>query len=62
MAIVGTLDFSLTGILSRLTTALAEASIPVFAISTYDTDILLVRAEHAQQARGALAPVATFMN
>lgn len=55
LAIVGTLDFSLTGILSRLTTALAEAQIPVFALSTFDTDILLVRDTDAQQTENALA-------
>ena len=41
--IVGTLDFALTGILSRCSTLLAEAGISVFAVSTYDTDYFLVR-------------------
>lgn len=34
----GPLDFALTGILARLTGALAEADVSVFAFSTYDTD------------------------
>jgi hypothetical protein len=38
----GTLDFSLTGVLSGLTTPLAAAGVGVFAVSTYDTDYLLV--------------------
>ncbi|MGQ9366064.1 ACT domain-containing protein [Azospirillum sp. A39] len=55
----GPLDFALTGILSRLTAPLAEAAIPVFAVSTYDTDYLLVRADHADHAAVALDAVAT---
>jgi len=52
----GPLDFALTGILASLTQPLAAAQIPVFAVSTYDTDYLLVRlvdrprAEHAWRA------------
>ena len=42
--VAGTLDFSLVGILSSLTAVLAEHKIPVFALSTYDTDYLLVKA------------------
>lgn len=60
-AVVGPLDFSLTGILARLTAALAEASIPVFAISTFDTDYLLVRAAHREATRAALGGVATMI-
>jgi uncharacterized protein len=41
----GQLDFSLTGILSSLLKLLSEAGIAVFAISTYDTDYLLVKAD-----------------
>lgn len=45
--IVGTLDFALTGILSRCSTPLAEAAISVFAVSTYDTVYFLVRQQSA---------------
>ncbi len=38
----GPLDFSLTGILNSLTAPLAAAGVSIFAISTYDTDYLLV--------------------
>jgi hypothetical protein len=58
LRIAGTLDLTLIGVLSRLTGALAEANVPVFVISTYDTDILLVRAEDAEGAREALSHVA----
>ena len=53
--IVGTLDFALTGILSRCSTLLAEAAISVFVVSTYDTDYLLVGAAKFAAARTALA-------
>lgn len=54
MRVVGELDFALTGILAGLTAPLADAGIPVFAISSYDTDFLLVAAEHAVPARETL--------
>jgi hypothetical protein len=38
------LPFGLVGFLARVTTALAEAEVPVFALSSYPTDHLLVRA------------------
>ena len=41
----GVLDFSLVGILSKITTILAESNIPVFAVSTFDTDYLLTKSE-----------------
>ncbi len=42
----GTLEFSLVGILASLVSPLADAGIPVFAISTFNTDYLLVREHH----------------
>lgn len=39
----GPLDFGLTGILNKLTTPLAKASISIFAVSTFDTDYILVK-------------------
>ena len=38
----GPLDFALTGILSALLSPLAEAEVSVFALSTFDTDWILV--------------------
>ena len=56
----GPLDFALTGILARLSGALADANIPVFAVSTYDTDYLLVRAHDAERAADSLGAVAAM--
>lgn len=39
----GTLDFNLTGILASIANPLAEAKISIFAISTFDTDYVLVK-------------------
>ncbi len=50
----GTLDFSLTGILARLSTTLAERGIPLFAVSTYDTDYILVKEDRLSAATAAL--------
>ena len=49
-AVQGTLDPSLTGVLVELLTPLAEAEIPVFTISTYDTDWVLVHVDDAERA------------
>ena len=45
LSVEGVLNFSLTGILASLTGPLAAAGIPIFAISTYETDHLLVKDE-----------------
>jgi hypothetical protein len=50
----GPLDFDLVGVLAGLTSALADAEVSIFAISTYDTDYLLVRAGHLATAVAAL--------
>ena len=52
--VVGTLDFSLTGILSRIATVLADERIGIFAVSTYDTDYILVKRENLDRAAEAL--------
>lgn len=41
----GILDFSLTGILAEISTLLSEEKIPIFAISTFNTDYILVKQE-----------------
>lgn len=41
--IVEQLDFSLVGILAKLSTLMAENNISIFALSTYDTDYLLIK-------------------
>lgn len=54
LRVAGTLDFSLIGVLSRLTDILASEGISVFCVSTYDTDYLLVRECALNQAVCAL--------
>ncbi len=58
MRVVGQLDFSIVGVLATLTGVLAEAEIPCFAISTYDTDYILVKQQEADRAAKALGAVA----
>ena len=53
--IVGPLDFSLVGILSKISTALADAGISIFALSTYDTDYVLVKGDRLEGAINALS-------
>ena len=43
LQVVGPLDLSLVGVLASLATALADAGVSIFAVSTYETDYLLVR-------------------
>lgn len=51
--VAGTLDFSLTGILAGITAVLAERKIGVFAVSSFDTDYLLVRTGDLERALAA---------
>ena len=50
----GSLDFSLLGILARITAILAAAGISVFCVSTYDTDYILVKSDSLEKALHAL--------
>lgn len=50
----GPLDFALTGILAGITSVLAGAGVSVFAISTWETDYVLVRSECVDDAADAL--------
>lgn len=52
--IEGVLDFSLIGILSKIATVLADNGIPIFAVSTYNTDYLLIKKEKYEMAIRAL--------
>ena len=51
----GPLDFSLTGVLAALARPLADAKISIFAISTFDTDYILVKQEYLEQATKVLS-------
>ena len=54
MAVQGPLDFSLVGILAGLSKVLAAARVSIFVISTYDTDMLMVKDESLDAAVAAL--------
>jgi hypothetical protein len=55
LMVQGPLDFSLIGILSSISAALAEAKVSIFALSTYDTDYILMKESDKTAAAEALA-------
>ncbi|MFY9425372.1 MAG: ACT domain-containing protein [Caldicoprobacterales bacterium] len=54
LKIEGPLDFSLIGRLASISTVLAQKGISIFAISTYDTDYILVKNKDISSAIVAL--------
>jgi uncharacterized protein len=50
----GRLDFGLVGIVASLATPLAAAGVPIFVVSTFDTDYVLVTADRAGDATAVL--------
>ena len=48
--IQGVLDFSLIGILAKIATVLADNGISIYAVSTYNTDYVLIKKENYQKA------------
>jgi hypothetical protein len=54
LRVAGKLDLSLVGILASLLAPLADAGISVFAVSTFDTDYLLVKESDARRAAEVL--------
>ena len=54
LKVEGPLDFSLIGILASISTILAQKGISIFAISTYDTDYILVKNKDINNAIEAL--------
>jgi hypothetical protein len=50
----GPLEFNLTGILAGIASVLADAKIPIFALSTFDTDYILVKRKQVGAAKEAL--------
>lgn len=50
----GVLDFSLTGILAKLSAVLADAGVGIFAVSTYNTDYILVKERDMPHALDSL--------
>ncbi len=54
LELAGPLDFSLTGVVAALVTPLADAEIPIFILSTFETDYLLVRERDLHRSVEAL--------
>ena len=54
LKVIGPLDFSLTGVLAEISTTLAEQEISIFAISTFDTDYILIKSADLPAALFAL--------
>jgi hypothetical protein len=55
LQLIGPFPFTMTGVLASFLAPLAEAQIPIFAISTFDTDYVLVKHSDAERAVKALA-------
>lgn len=55
LKVEGPLEFSLVGVLAALSGPLARAGVSLFALSTYDTDYLLVRSAELSRAVAALS-------
>lgn len=54
LRVAGTMELSLAGVLSRISGVLADAGIPIFALSTFDTDYMLVKEGRLGDAVSAL--------
>ncbi|HEY8584303.1 MAG TPA: ACT domain-containing protein [Capillimicrobium sp.] len=54
LEVPGPLDFDLTGVLASLAAPLAEARVWIFALATYDTDVVLVKEAQLDDAVAAL--------
>ncbi len=54
LEVMGPLDFSLTGVIASLVAPLAEAEMPIFVISTFESDYVLVRSADLGRAADAL--------
>jgi hypothetical protein len=54
LQVAGPLDFNLTGILASLAYPLARAGISLFAVSTFDTDYVLIKEDKLHDALAAL--------
>lgn len=54
LRVAGTLDFSLVGVLASLVGPLAGAGVSVFAVSTFDTDYLLLKASDFERGVAVL--------
>lgn len=57
LKIEGPLDFSMTGVLASIAGPLAEAGVTIFALSTFDTDYVLVRGADVDRACTILSDI-----
>ena len=57
LRVAGRLEFDATGVLASMAVPLAEAEVPIFAVSTFDTDYLLVKEADLDRAREVLEAV-----
>ena len=55
LQVQGPLDFALVGVLAAITAPLAAAGVSIFALSTYDTDYVLVKEDALERAVQALS-------
>ena len=62
LKVAGPLDFELTGILAGITDVLAKEKLSVFAISTFDTDYILLKKQGLTAAISALERVGYIFN
>ena len=53
--LIGPLPFEMTGVLAKISSCLAEAEISIFAISSYDTDYVLVKKSKLEKAVNSLS-------
>lgn len=61
LRIAGIVDFTLIGVFAQLTGVLAAAGVSVFLISTYDTDVIMVREGDRERATQGLRGVAKII-
>lgn len=54
LMVQGPLDFSLVGVMAEISNALAAAGVSIFVISTFDTDIILVKDQDLAKSMSAL--------
>lgn len=52
--VVGPIDFAVTGLLADIAGVLAADGVSIFALSTFDTDYILVRSDRIADARRSL--------
>ena len=55
MKVAGPLEFELVGILSSIAAPLGKAGISIYALSTYDTDYILVKLDQLEDAETVLS-------